>query len=213
MFALLLKDWLVTRTATLLSVVVVVAFNLWNFSRATEAMPPSVLPLSFMILAYIVVPLSFYHDEKSHVLQFAFSAPLQRKDYARSKYIVGLALALAGTLVSIPVYVWKVQMPWDWALLAGAAGFFVIQMLPSLMLPFFFRFGMEKGRIVMVILYMLLFFSFTLAKKATDFMIPWLDSFARLPLSLLAALLFGAGLAMSFLSVKISERIVEAKEA
>lgn len=121
--------------------------------------------LSVIVTLFAITTISY--DEYDNGMPFILSLPVTRKDYAKEKYLLGLMLGVGATVLSfvfqcaaclmqrMPIEVMScvetsmVSVP-IWTLIL------------VIMLPVELKFGSEKGRIVMFIIYgivLLLFFA------------------------------------------------------
>lgn len=95
------------------------------------------------------------YDEKAKWDRMALSMPLSRRDLAVGKYLLGIGLATAGLLINLIVLfiIGVGQVP-------GGMGFplgvFVSNLIfLTLLLPIIFHFGVEKGRMYMLALFLI----------------------------------------------------------
>ncbi len=93
------------------------------------------------------------YDERSHWDQYSLTMPYTRAQLVGGKYLIGLIISGIAVLVSLAVVALRSVVAGE-ALTAGgllsltAAMLAVSLAAPSLCLPWFFKLGVEKGRIV-----------------------------------------------------------------
>lgn len=152
MSALLLKDWYVLwrRMKLFLLVIIVMAAIPFSFYSVFVVAWAAMLP--YTVLAY---------DEQSKWDRLAAMMPYSRRELVLSKYVLGwaaigassaAALALPRLLRPLWVRLNVQASPLDGSplgvLLAACVGVIIL----ALTLPLFFRFGVERGRMAMILL-------------------------------------------------------------
>lgn len=102
-------------------------------------------------LLSVTIPISAYaYDERAKWDAYCLTMPTSRKQIAFSKYLLGLATLLFGfTLCFVFIGFAKGFALQSFFPLLIVAGFAVIVL--SIMLPLLFKFGTEKGRILLMI--------------------------------------------------------------
>lgn len=170
----------------------------------------------FVVLAYVeynsvmiafpsllagVIPYTMYaYDEREKFNVYCDVMPVSRKSYVCAKYILGLATVIAASALSIAAALLSpaAEQPFPASLVifqAMTPGLLAM----SVMLPLGFRFGAEKGRLVMVLVFAL-FFAVSYGMNST----------ATINLNGLGLTLIIAALLV--LSWLLSQRIYEKKE-
>ena len=95
------------------------------------------------------------YDEKAKWDRMALSMPLSRRDLALGKYLLGTGLATAGLLINLIVLfiIGVDQVPGG---LGVPLGVFAANLIfLALLLPIIFHFGVEKGRMYMLALFLI----------------------------------------------------------
>jgi len=93
------------------------------------------------------------YDEFDRGYSFLFTLPFERREYVRSKFLLGFALFAAGALAAC-LLVWAAglikgnPMPAEDAALSIFSAFLTCALILSVMIPMRIRFGSEQGRIV-----------------------------------------------------------------
>ena len=139
----------------------------WKYCRSYLIMCGAFLTASVFVAEYSflqVYPLIFMgmlvntliaYDERDHWDRQVFTMPVTRKQYVTAKYLTGLLLQGTVLLLTAAAHALRLRLngAFDWraygmdltamAVLASAA--------PSLLLPFIFKNGSEKGRLAYLI--------------------------------------------------------------
>lgn len=141
MKGLLLKDWYLTLRYQRAFLIIVIAFSIGN-AAASESMS---LFLTFYpcLMAGLMVPSLLAYDEREKWHIYTQTLPVTRAQYVTGKYLFGLCVAVAmSALTGIVLLIAR----------EGLSGlpvrFAACLLLQSLILPFVFRFGAEKGRLI-----------------------------------------------------------------
>ncbi len=110
------------------------------------------------ILASTLSITTIAYDDYNNSSIFLFTLPISRKTYVVSKYLFSLLFCVAvSMIVSLIIFFWHFSL-----LTAGGLGTWLLQVLivtlapmlfASLMIPINLKFGTERGRIVMVVLF------------------------------------------------------------
>jgi ABC-type transport system involved in multi-copper enzyme maturation permease subunit len=95
------------------------------------------------------------YDEKAKWDRMALSMPLSRRDLAFGKYLLGTGLATAGLLINLIVLfiIGVEQVPGGMGFPLGV--FAATLIFLALLLPIIFHFGVEKGRMYMLALFLI----------------------------------------------------------
>lgn len=159
------------------------------------------MKIAFPSLLAGVIPYTMYaYDERERFNVYCDVMPVSRKSYVSAKFILGLAAVIAASALTIAASLLSpiAECPYPTSLVLFQAltpGLLTM----AIMLPLGFRFGAEKGRLVMVLVFALFF--------AASYGI---HSTATLAINSLGLMLvIAALLALSWL---LSQRIYEKKE-
>ena len=175
------------------------------------------LPFLFMIAAMSTIT----YDEFDNGMAFLMVLPISRKLYVQEKYLfrgvlgfTGLASAFVLFLIS-EINKGSSMTFTQYILLFLCFLAFVILFL-CLMIPIQLKFGSEKGRIVLFIIFFGIIGIVYLVSKITDKIpaqiIEVFQGIQKLPFGILAALAVGIYILALFISLKISLGIMEKKE-
>lgn len=158
-----------------------------------------------MMFTFLVPITSLAYDEKSRFDAYALTMPVKRSDIVLSKYLLslicGAVCALAGFFVNV-ICMNDIFETTVVTLILLCVGIF----FSSIVLPLLFRFGVEKGRTIMMavlllpVILTLLFSKFDVAIPENEFI-----KFSLLFVPVLTAVVF-------FVSFQISKKIYEKKE-
>lgn len=178
------------------------------------------------ILGYVVCLFGFVsmttlsYDEFEHGMAFLLVLPVSRRTYVREKYVFGLAVdVLAGVIGVVAITLFRLVRDPGFSLKEWLCEGYVICVcslfLPLVMIPLVLKFGMEKGRIVLMLIFGLIFAAGYMAQKM-DWMqerLAWMgDQLQSLPAAGFAVG-FTAGVALLFvISLKCSEWIILSQE-
>ena len=104
-----------------------------------------------------IIPMTLLsYDERDKWSQYSATLPYRRSQLVSSKYLIGLLLGAPVYIMSITVSAVRMSLYCIFSLeafLAMAAILLVLSVMgPTLLLPFVFRFGAEKGRIAFYVM-------------------------------------------------------------
>jgi len=123
-------------------------------------MMKSSLYICFMIMLYgtMTIITAMSYDEKAGFDKFALSMPIKREDLVKSKYAVWLIIMFSALLVSfvtglvINLFVGGNYIEMIISMLAVESVYII---LFSIVIPIFFKFGVEKGRMYMMAVFII----------------------------------------------------------
>ena len=175
------------------------------------------LPFLLMIAAMSTIT----YDEFDNGMAFLMVLPISRKLYVQEKYLFGGVLGFTGLASAFVLFLISEinkgsSMTFtQYVLLFLCFLAFVILFL-CLMIPIQLKFGSEKGRIVLFIIFFGIIGMVYLVYKITDKIpaqvIEVFRGIQKLPFGILAALAVGIYILALFISLKISLGIMEKKE-
>lgn len=175
------------------------------------------LPFLFMIAAMSTIT----YDEFDNSMAFLMVLPISRKLYVQEKYLFGGLLGFTGLASAFVLFLVSEinkgsSMTFtQYVLLFLCFLAFVILFL-CLMIPIQLKFGSEKGRIVLFIIFFGIIGIVYLVSKITDKLpaqvMEVFREIQKLPFGILAALAVGIYILALFISLKISLGIMEKKE-
>lgn len=202
MRGLLIKDFINLKAQSRVMLVVFAFYVIMGIVGGNREM------FSFvMIFLMIMLPITaMAYDERSKWDKYALTMPVSRQDLVISKYLLGLILAGTAFLLNIVLQLLAgaESIGEVLPLSLGILGFALLVM--AILLPLNFKFGVEKGRLLMMmVLFLPAAVIMILAKAGSIPPIP--DNLDAL------AIYAGIGVVMVFLiSITISLRIMSRKE-
>lgn len=208
MRALIYKDFVMIKRQAAIALILLIALTAYQMYQGIYY----VLPVSFAMLAFILPTMTFGYDEQCDFSKFAFSAPITRKEYVLSKYIPTWFIGLLSALTVSSVSKLSFHQDTGMVLVFAALSFALPVMITALMYPFIFKFGVEKGRIVMVVAYMIFFIGLSYMKEILNKGSAWLAQLQKLTLPTIAGIMFLLTLIFIGTSFGISLHIVNKKE-
>lgn len=213
MKGLILKDLLNLKKAIKTMLIVGIAYSIF-FSTVQPTFLTGILTLLFSMQSLS----SFSYDEYAKWDSYALTFPISRKDLVFSKYILFMTFPIIGSVLSIIlsmiIGLFKQTLMVE-EIFASAMGFlFSMEILFLIILPLIFKFGIERGRIMITVVSFSIFgIGFLVIKLIQALNLPFLSLeqiYALTPIIPWIALVMVALIA--YLSYQVSLRIVEKKE-
>lgn len=207
MKGLLIKDFLLLRSYFKTIGLLLVLFFFCSLPTG-----PAFFSGIVLIEAVMLAVSTFSYDDMAKWNTYMLSMPVSRKTAVQEKYVLSFLLSLIGIVLATAagILAGVIQGNLDIRLILGTVGGCLVSafLYVSVMIPLTYRFGAEKMRmmliLVFVVLFAVLFGGYTLLKKTAP---GAFNTLAQLwPLYLLLAI---AAVAASYL---ISVRIFEKKE-
>ncbi len=205
MLGLIKKDFLIIKNNLKLIIVMLMVFFIMALGGQFNI---SFIPTFIIVMLFIS---TFSYDEYNNWDAYAITLPGGRKNIVKSKYIASLFLTLLSAVITVLLN-YLISVINNTAvnelissLLGSICAIVIIQ---SIMYPLIFKFGMEKGRIVLFILVFVMVGVITLLKniiKIPTLLVVLFNNywFIVIPIILVISLL---------ISYKISEKIYLKKE-
>lgn len=121
----------------------------------------------FFCMGYVSVFVAIFsvstisYDEYDNGFAYLFSFPFERKHYVQEKYLFGLGMIVVGVLVSaitsfaISEFKGQLVTAPEWIAVSVASMCMAIFMI-SLVLPSHIKYGSEKGRVAMIVIFLVL---------------------------------------------------------
>ena len=215
MRGLLLMDFKFLKRQTKFLIIVGLLVFVFLFNKDMSSFGVAYATMLFGIFAVN----SIYYDEANNGNVFLFTLPFSRKEYVFSKYLFGMIMGGGAWILSNLIGIGYLSMVntgvniAEWFAINVVYLILLLVML-SFMFPIQFKFGMEKSRLVMIILFVLVFMLMNLL-TGDDYMDQLNEGMAFLE-RINPVVLFGgalvAVLAFTGVSVLLSMRIVEKKQ-
>lgn len=213
MKGLILKDLLNLKKAIKTMLIVGISYSIF-FSTVQPTFLTGILTLLFSMQSLS----SFSYDEYAKWDSYALTFPISRKDLVFSKYILFMTFPIIGSVLSIIlstiICLFKQTLIVE-EIFASAMGFlFSMEILLLILLPLIFKFGIERGRIMITVVSFSIFgIGFLVIKLIQALNLPFLSLeqiYTLTPIIPWIALVMVALIA--YLSYQVSLRIVEKKE-
>jgi ABC-2 type transport system permease protein len=150
MTGLILKDIYNLKKHSKVYLILLVFYFFMGMANDNSAMFGSMLS----IVAAMLPITAMAYDEKNNWDRYALTMPLSRKDMVLSRYILGLIFALVAFIIAMAssLLLNKDSLLENIAMNLGTLGF--VMLLMAIIFPILFKFGVEKGRILMMIIFM-----------------------------------------------------------
>ena len=162
MKGLLIKDFSLLKNQKNFFILVFVMAGFLTIANEAKSSPATfVLPYVGFVSSFFVLSTISY-DEYDNGNAFLFTLPFERKDYVVEKYVLGILTGLSGMLIILAFVLVYMNMNARYAeaeetlLVAGVSAGLLFFFL-SVMIPFQLKFGPEKGRIAMIIVFLGIF--------------------------------------------------------
>ncbi|KAE9634088.1 MAG: type transport system permease protein [Epulopiscium sp.] len=168
MTGLILKDIYNLKRHSKVYVILLIFYFFLSRANGNATMFGSMLS----ILAVMLPITAMAYDEKNNWDRYALTMPLSRKDLVLSRYILGLIFALIAFIISIvSSLLFNKELLME-SIIADISILSSVLLLIAFVFPVLFKFGIEKGRTLMIIILfaptMLLVFLSNLGIKLPD---------------------------------------------
>lgn len=208
MTALILKDIATLKKTLLLTVTISIALAVYGIYENELFM----VPLICAMIPLILTAIAFGYDTKSDFEQFAFSMPIKKSSYVLSKLFFAFAFGLVGSFCIFVLLMTKNQMSLDNIVFIALITLAASILMSAIQLPFILKYGAEKGRLIMVITYFLIFALSTLLKEKSNFLAELMEIFSKNSISMICLGILVVSILIIGLAVKLSVMIMEKKE-
>ena len=146
MIAVIYKDIMTLKKNTVLTVL----FSLLTFIYGLYSKNIYVISFIITVMPSILITDIFDCDSKSKFCQFAFSAPVKRRDYIIGKLFFSFIFSILGA-VSNFIFLLSSNTP-----IENTVIFTILTMLgtfvfPSILIPLIIKLGIEKARMIMIV--------------------------------------------------------------
>lgn len=200
MSALILKDFYVLWRQMRLFLLLLLVFS---------AIPGSFNSTFVVVYAAMLPYTAMAYDERSKWNQLAAMLPYSRRDIVLGKYVFGWIVSAAAAVASLILQlIVSVFFHFGHVVPMGSVlAFFASLCILAVTLPLMFRFGVEKGRLVMF----LIIFLICGTAGAMGGIVEELSTDGQIPLSLAAALPMAAAV-LTGLSIPLSIRLYRRRD-
>jgi len=148
MKGLILKDFMNLKRQYKVLLLMSVFFIVMSLTGDNSAMFSGVISILLVMLTITTTS----YDEQSKWDRYALTMPVSRSDLVIGKYIMGLILSIAAFIVNVVFQIVTGSGTIQYVLTVSAALFGAGLFLLCIILPIMFRFGVEKGRLLMMLI-------------------------------------------------------------
>lgn len=203
MTSLIKKDIATMKKTLIISTLTCIALIVYGIYK--EAVYCIMMPI-------ILNGISFGYDSRSKFEKFAFSMPIKKKDYVFSKLFFSFVFGILGAFACFIFMILQKSMPIENALVMSLLIFTSTVFMSSIQLPFVVKFGEEKGRLIIVVSYFLIFAASTFLKDKSEWLYKFFKVINKLSIFLIIVALIFIMVILITVLVSISIKILEKKE-
>lgn len=208
MKALLYKKFMSAKSSYILTIIVAIAMGAYGVNKGHVFFLPSLCLIFPLILNIITLGI----DEESNFQEFVLATPVTRRDYVKSIYFSPLIFSLISGLITwILLYRAQTYEPVLTFLLALTAMSIPLA-FTLIMLPFLFRYGAEKGRVIFILIYMIFLAFLNIRIRTEQLTVEKIDNFTILARNDKIIAILIIMLCMYIFSLKISFSVIDNKE-
>lgn len=208
MIAFILKDIATLKKTLAVTIISSIALALYGIHENTLFM----IPLLCAMIPLILTAIAFGYDNKSNFEQLAFSMPIKKSSYVFSKLFFAVAFGLVGSICIFVLLMTKKQMPVDTIAFIAFITFVSAILISAVQLPFILKYGAEKARLIMVILYLFIFVVSELLKEKSYLFAAFMERIGKHSLAMVCLGITAVSVCMIAAAIKISIMIMEKKE-
>lgn len=207
MKALIYKDLTAGKSTYLLTLAVGLVIGAYGILKNYLA----IIPALCIYMPIIINAISFGSESESEFSKFIFTSPISRRTYVKSKYFFPLIFSIIASLFSVFI-TYNLFKQIDLAFMISAMVFSLSFTLNSIQIPFIIKFGEDKGPIITVLSYFLLFMGSSAVGEFGNNIINNLKDYSKIEYIVIALIILLIGFVISYLSIRISEVIIKKKE-
>lgn len=208
MIALILKDIATLKKTLLLTFAISIALAVYGIYTNEIFM----VPLICAMIPLILTAIAFGYDNKSSFEQFAFSMPIKKSSYVLSKLFFAFSFGMVGTICIFVLLMTKNQMSLNNIVFISLISLMASILMSAIQLPFILKYGAEKGRLIMVITYFLIFALSTLLKEKSDFLAKLMEMLSKNSMSMICLGIIVVSVIVIGITIKLSIMIMDKKE-
>lgn len=208
MTALILKDIATLKKTLLLSITLCIALVVYGVYENEIFM----IPLICTMIPLILTAIAFGYDTKSKFEQFAFSMPIKKSSFVLSKLFFAFVFGLFGSVCLFVQLVIKSEMSIDNIIFISIITLVASVLISSIQLPFILKYGAEKGRLIMVLTYFIVFALSSLLKAKSDLLTNVVEFFLNNSRVMIFLGIVFVSIVIIGMAIKISILIMEKKE-
>lgn len=208
MTALILKDIATLKKTLLLSITLCIALVVYGVYENEIFM----IPLICTMIPLILTAIAFGYDTKSKFEQFAFSMPIKKSSFVLSKLFFAFVFGLFGSVCLFVQLVIKSEMSIDNIIFISLITLVASVLISAIQLPFILKYGAEKGRLIMVLTYFIIFALSSLLKAKSDLLTNVVEFFLNNSRVMIYLGIVFVSIVIIGMAIKISILIMEKKE-
>ena len=208
MTALILKDIATLKKTLLLSITLCIALVVYGVYENEIFM----IPLICAMIPLILTAIAFGYDTKSKFEQFAFSMPIKKSSFVLSKLFFAFVFGLFGSVCLFVQLVIKSEMSIDNIIFISLITLVASVLISAIQLPFILKYGAEKGRLIMVLTYFIIFALSSLLKAKSDLLTNVVEFFLKNSRVMIYLGIVFVSIVIIGMAIKISILIMEKKE-
>ena len=205
---MILKDIATLKKTLLLSITLCIALIVYGIYENEIFM----IPLICTMIPLILTAIAFGYDTKSKFEQFAFSMPIKKSSFVLSKLFFAFVFGLFGSVCLFLQLVIKSEMSIDNIIFISLITLVASVLISAIQLPFILKYGAEKGRLIMVLTYFIIFALSSLLKAKSDLLTNVVEFFLNNSrVTIFLGIVF-VSIVIIGMAIKISILIMEKKE-
>ena len=208
MTALILKDIATLKKTLLLSITLCIALVVYGVYENEIFM----IPLICTTIPLILTAIAFGYDTKSKLEQFAFAMPIKKSSFVLSKLFFAFVFGLFGSVCLFLQLVIKSEMAIDNIIFISLITLVASILISAIQLPFILKYGAEKGRLIMVLTYFIVFSLSSLLKAKSDLLTNVVEFFLNNSRVIIFLGIVFVSIVIIGMAIKISILIMEKKE-
>ena len=208
MTALILKDIATLKKTLLLSITLCIVLVVYGVYENEIFM----IPLICTMMPLILTAIAFGYDTKSKFEQFAFSMPIKKSSFVLSKLFFAFVFGLFGSVCLFVQLVIKSEMSIDNIIFISLITLVASVLISSIQLPFILKYGAEKGRLIMILTYFIVFALSSLLKAKSDLLTNVVEFFLNNSRVMIFLGIVLVSIVIIGMAIKISILIMEKKE-
>lgn len=168
-----------------------------------------IIPSLCAVIPLILTTLTYGIDSKANFEQFAFSMPIKKSTYVLSKLAIAFTFSLVGAVSIFIILFKKNNTPIGNIVIVSLLALVASLIFSAVQLPFVLKYGLNSAKIIMLLVYLLIFGGTNYIKKYSSNIIAVINKYSS---SVIELLIIGVGLLIIYICIKSSIRILEKKE-
>lgn len=208
MMPLVLKDLTTIKKTLIFTVLISVAVSIYGAIENLYFMIPLVAAMTPLLLSMV----AYGYDLESKFDQLAFSMPIKKTSYVMSKLFLSLLFGVLGGIGLFILLKLKSEFNLEIIFFLSIFTLFLCVLVSGIQLPFAIKFGAERGRLLMVITYFLVYAFSTILIKNTNILINIMQSLNKYSFKAIGIGVIIITLLIIVLCIKISIRLLVGKE-